>query len=97
MNLFKFKTLTVHFTKEDLQPLLEEIETPKEETKNKNNCTIDYLNELGFVAFREEYNVKSIHEARQQALFRKRIIEANKVKVTGAYITYNKVKTYEKF
>ena len=37
MNLFKFKTLTVHFTKEDLQPLLEEIETPKEETKNKNN------------------------------------------------------------
>ena len=97
MNLFKFKTPTVHFTKEDLQPLLEEKETPKQETKNKNNCTIDYLNEFGFVAFREEYNVKSIYEARQQALFRKRIIEANKVKVTGAYITYNNVKTYEKF
>ena len=95
MNLLKLKIPTVHFTKEDLHPLLEE--TPKEETKNKNNCTIDYLNESGFVSFREEYNVKSIHEARQQALFRKRIIEANKVKVTGAYITYNKLKTYIKF
>lgn len=97
MNLFKFKKPTVHFTKEDLHPLLEEIETPKEETKNKNNCTIDYLNELGFVAFREKYNVKNTHEARQQALFRKRIIEANRVKVTGAYITYNGVKNYIKF
>ena len=97
MNLFKFKTPTIHFTKEDLQPLLEEIEAPKEETKNKNNCTIDYLNGLGFVAFREEYNVKNIHEARQKALFRKRIHEANKIKLTGAYITYNNVKTYEKF
>ena len=97
MNLFKFKNPTVHFTKEDLQPLLEENETPKEETKNKNNCTIDYLNESGYVSFREEYNVKNIHEARQQALFRKRIIEANKIKVTGAYITYNKVKNYIKF
>lgn len=97
MNLFKFKIPTVHFTREDLQPLLEENETPKEETKNKNNCTIDYLNELGFVAFREGYNVKSIHEARQQTLFRKRIIEANKIKVTGAYITYNGVKNYIKF
>lgn len=89
MNLFKFKIPTVHFTREDLKPLLEESETPKEETKNKNNCTIDYLNELGFVSFREEYNVKNAHEARQQALLRKRILQANKVKVTGAYITYN--------
>lgn len=97
MNLFKFKTPRVHFTKEDLQPLLEESKTPKEETKNKNNCTIDYLNELGYVSFREEYNVKSIYEARQQALFRKRIHEANKIKLTGAYITYNKVKNYIKF
>lgn len=97
MNLFKFKTPTVHFTREDLQPLIEEIETPKEETKNKNNCTIDYLNELGFVAFREKYNVKNTHEAGQQALFRKRIIEANKIKVTGAYITFNGVKNYIKF
>lgn len=97
MNLFKFKSPTIHFTKEDLQPLLEEKETPKEEAKNRNNCTIDYLNELGFVAFREEYHVKNIHEARQQALFRKRIIEANKINVTGAYITYNGVKNYIKF
>ena len=97
MNLFKLKIPTVHFTREDLQPLLEEMETPKEETKNKNNCTIDYLNELGFVAFREQYYVKNIHEARQQALFRKRIIEANKINVTGAYITYNGVKNYIKF
>lgn len=97
MNLFKFKIPTVHFTREDLQPLLEENETPKEETKNKNNCTIDYLNELGFVAFREKYHVKSTHEARQWALFRKRIIEANKINVTGAYITYNGVKNYIKF
>ena len=97
MNLFKFKKTTVHFTREDLQPLLEEIETPKEETKKKNNCTIDYLNELGFVTFREEYHVKNIHEARQQTLFRKRIIEANKIKLTGAYITYNGVKNYIKF
>lgn len=97
MNLFKFKTPTVHFTKEDLQPLLEEIETPKEETKNKNNCTIDYLNENGYPAYREEYFVKNIHEARQQALFRKRILEANKMQLTGAYITYNGVKNYIKF
>ena len=97
MDLFKLKFPTVHFTREDLQPLLQENKTPKEETKNKNNCTIDYLNELGFVAFREEYHVKNIHEARQKALFRKRIIEANKVKVTGAYITYNGVKNYIKF
>lgn len=97
MNLFKFKTPTVHFTKEDLQPLLEENKTPKQGTKNKNNCTIDYLNELGFVAFREEYNVKNVHEARQQALFRRRIFEAYKMQVTGAYITYNKVKNYVKF
>lgn len=96
MNLLKLKIPTVHCTKEDLQPLLKENETPKE-TKNKNNCTIDYLNELGFVAFREEYNVKNIHEARQQALFRKRIHEANKIKLTGAYITYNNVKNYIKF
>lgn len=97
MNLFKLKTPTVHFTKEDLQPLLEESETPKQETKNKNNCTIDYLNELGFVTFREEYNVKNVHEARQQALFRRRIFEAYKINVSGAYITYNNVKTYVKF
>lgn len=97
MNLLKFKIPTLHITKEDLKPLLEEIEPPKEETKNKNNCTIDYLDELGFVSFREEYNVKSIHEARQKALFRNVIFEANKINLTGAYITYNDVKTYEKF
>ena len=97
MNLFKLKTPTVHFTKEDLQPLLEESETPKQETKNKNNCTIDYLNELGFVAFREEYNVKNAHEWRQLVLFRKRIHEANKIQLIGAYITYNGVKNYIKF
>lgn len=97
MNLFKLNFPTVHFTKEDLKPLTEESKQTKQESKPKNNCTIDYLNELGFVTFREEYNVKNIHEARQQALFRKRIHEANKIKVTGVYITYNDVKTYEKF
>lgn len=97
MNLFKLNFPTVHFTKEDLKPLTEESKQIKQENKEKNNCTIDYLNELGFVAFREEYSVKNIHEARQKALFRKRIHEANKIELTGAYITYNNVKTYEKF
>lgn len=93
MNLFKFKKPI----KEDLQPLLEENKTPRQETKNKDNCTIDYLNELGFVAFREKYHVKNIHEARQKALFRKRIHEVNKINLTGAYITYNDIKIYMKF
>lgn len=97
MNLFKLNFPTVHFTTEDLKPLTEESKQIKQEGKSKNNCTIDYLNELGFVAFREEYNVKDTHEARQKALFRKRIHEANKIKVTGAYITFNNVQTFEKF